>query len=91
MPERPYLTDVPAPIAPANVPRERRHRQIVRTLTLLALLESGSWTVDELSARLGVTKRTVWRDLNVLDELHLSWEIIRPEGQMVRYTRRQQT
>jgi predicted DNA-binding transcriptional regulator YafY len=45
-----------------------RNRQMIRTLTLLQLLESRNGrTLDELAADTGVTTRTIRRDLEAIE------------------------
>jgi len=46
-----------------------RNAGLVRLLQLYATLHGRRWwTVAELAAHFKVTTRTVWRDLNVIDE-----------------------
>lgn len=45
----------------------RRNRQLVRVLELIACLQRGRMTLDELSRELSVSSRTVRRDIEALE------------------------
>jgi hypothetical protein len=62
---------------PDRVPRRyqpvlRRNTQLTRQLTLLKMLLSGRPSLSEMARALRVHKRTVRRDLEGLEELHLA-------------------
>lgn len=48
----------------------QRNRMVVRQWELLQLLESGRRSLNQLAGELGVTTRTVRRDLEALEEAH---------------------
>jgi predicted DNA-binding transcriptional regulator YafY len=48
-----------------------RNRRLVRALRLVTLLNRGRYSLEALSDRLGVSVRTVRRDLEALEEAHL--------------------
>ncbi len=48
-----------------------RNPQLIRQLTLLGLLGRGRWSLDRLAQELGVTTRTIRRDLAGLEEAHI--------------------
>ncbi len=55
--------------------------RIYRIIQLITMLQSGrNYTVDELSRELGVSKRTVFRDLNVLELAHIPYYFDRDKG-----------
>ena len=47
------------------------HEKAVRVLRVAWLLQSGEYTVDQLAERFGVSRRTVYRDLRLVDEARL--------------------
>ena len=47
------------------------HEKVVRVLQVAWLLQSGEYTVDQLADRFGVSRRTVYRDLRLVDEARL--------------------
>jgi len=47
------------------------HEKAVRVLRLAWLLQRGEYTVDQLAERFGVSRRTVYRDLQLVDEARL--------------------
>jgi len=58
-----------------------RVSRIYRLLRLITMLQSGrNWTVDELARELEVSRRTVFRDLNVLEMAHIPYYYDREEG-----------
>ncbi len=50
-----------------NGVRER----VVRVLKTAWLLQKNPWTVDELAARFAISRRTVYRDLKLIDQAEL--------------------
>ena len=57
-------------VRPNRIVVRVRNRQLIRTLQLRQLLASERWTLGALSKRLGVSKRTVYRDIAALQEAH---------------------
>lgn len=53
-----------------------RHDQIVRQWTLLQELKASPRTVPELASRLHTTRRTVYRDLEVLQALPVPFPLV---------------
>jgi len=47
------------------------HEKAIRVLRVAWLLQSGEYTVDQLAERFGVSRRTVYRDLQLVDEARL--------------------
>lgn len=55
--------------------------RIHRLLRLITLLQSGSgWTADELARELDVSRRTVFRDMNMLEMAHIPYYFDRERG-----------
>lgn len=46
----------------------RRGRALVRALTLIRLLDTRWYDIAELARALGVTTRTIWRDIRCLEQ-----------------------
>lgn len=58
-----------------------RVSRIYRLLRLITMLQSGrNWTVDELARELEISRRTVFRDLNVLEMAHVPYYFDREAG-----------
>jgi predicted DNA-binding transcriptional regulator YafY len=68
-------------------PVTRRNAQLVRVLRLLKLLENGRRTVAQLADRLNVSQRTIYRDLEALDEAHIGWASSKGYGETPVYYR----
>ena len=49
-----------------------RNRQFIRQLRLLFMLTTGRHRITDLGAQLGVTPRTIFRDINALEEAHVT-------------------
>ena len=47
------------------------HDKLIRVLQMVWLLQNDDCTVDELAERFGVSRRTIYRDLKLLDEAEL--------------------
>ena len=58
-----------------------RVSRIYRILRLITILQSGrSYSVDELAAELEVSRRTIFRDLNMLEMAHIPYYFDRERG-----------
>lgn len=68
-------------------PVKQRNRQLVRVLRLLKALETGRRTVSDLARVLHTTPRTIYRDLEALDEAHIGYHRVKEEGETPVYTR----
>ncbi len=56
-------------------------RRIYRLLRLITMLQSGqTFTADELATELQVSRRTVFRDMNVLEMAHIPYYFDRDQG-----------
>ena len=63
-----------------------RNRALVRTWRLVDLLRSSrGLTLEDLSAQLGVTTRTIRRDLVTLEEVHVPIVVGRFDDRIPRY------
>lgn len=51
--------------------RRKIHDRAVRVLKIVWLLLQGDQTVDQLARRFGVSRRTIYRDLALIDEAEL--------------------
>ena len=47
------------------------HDKVIRVLQIVWLLQNESCTVDQLAGRFGVSRRTIYRDLRLVDEAKL--------------------
>lgn len=78
------LPTVTLPVTLTN----RRNQQLARTLYLMALLQEHRWTVVDLAERLRVTRRTIYRDLEALQQVEWPVERVVGEDGIPRYHRR---
>ena len=61
----------------------------IRLITMIHLMRERSWCVPELAERLGVSTRTVWRDLATLQDEPLRVPLVTDDGRWRIFSRRE--